>query len=140
MHRGILLLCLAAVLIALAATGCSTSPAVEAQPAAVVTPPNTADTVAVTADQLRRFRIESPVERILIPFLDADWWSGYQPADAQRLPAYLKFLAEKGEPSETDFRLPAELGKGLEEILEHEKQYNFQSVQYTRALLARLKA
>ncbi len=85
-------------------------------------------------------QIESPVERILIPFLDADWWSGYQPADAQRLPAYLKFLAEKGEPSETDFRLPAELGKGLEEILEHEKQYNFQSVQYTRALLARLKA
>ena len=63
MHRGILLLCLAAVLIALAATGCSSSPAVEAQPAAVVTPPNTADTVAVTADQLRRFRVESPVER-----------------------------------------------------------------------------
>ncbi len=63
MRRGIFLLCLTVVLLALAATGCSNSPAVEAQPAAVIAPPNTADTVTVTAGQLRQFRIETPVER-----------------------------------------------------------------------------
>lgn len=51
------------VFIALTATGCSSGTAVETQPAAVPPPPDTADVVAVTAEQLRRFRLETPVER-----------------------------------------------------------------------------
>jgi membrane fusion protein, heavy metal efflux system len=51
------------VFIALTATGCSSGNAVEPKPMAVPPPPNTADVVAVTAEQLRQFRIETPVER-----------------------------------------------------------------------------
>jgi cobalt-zinc-cadmium efflux system membrane fusion protein len=49
--------------IALSATGCSSSGAVDAKPAAVTPPADTADVVAVTAEQLRRFRVETPVGR-----------------------------------------------------------------------------
>lgn len=51
------------VLIALAAAGCSSGSAVEAKQAAAPPQPNSADVVAVTAEQLRQFRVETPVER-----------------------------------------------------------------------------
>jgi membrane fusion protein, heavy metal efflux system len=51
------------LLIALTATGCSKSAAVETKPAEVPPPPNTADVVTVTAEQLRQFRMETPFER-----------------------------------------------------------------------------
>jgi hypothetical protein len=82
-------------------------------------------------------QIESPAERIQVPFLDAPFWDGYGPADAQRLPAFLRFIAAHGEPAGTDLRLPAELGKSLDEILAHELEFNRKSVEYLRALLAK---
>jgi membrane fusion protein, heavy metal efflux system len=51
------------VLIALTVTGCSNSRALETKPEATPSQSNTADVVAVTAEQLRQFRIETPVER-----------------------------------------------------------------------------
>jgi cobalt-zinc-cadmium efflux system membrane fusion protein len=53
----------AGVLIALTATGCSKSTAVETRPTVTPAQSSPADVVAVTAEQLRQFRIETPVER-----------------------------------------------------------------------------
>ncbi len=78
--------------------------------------------------------IESPVERIEIRFLDPYYWKGYEKDVALRLPHYLEYLAERGEPAENDFRTPVELGWKPEEIFAQELAQAEASVEYVRSI------
>ena len=82
--------------------------------------------------------VEAAVERISVPFLDPEFWDGYAPGDAARVPAYLRFIRDHGEPPETDFRMPVEQGRTLDEVLAHECECNRESIAYARKLLAAL--